>query len=193
MIGKHPYASQYCPICCLRVLVLGSLFLPASLFSHAVVSKPSANQLHSYAMFELAENLLRGQYVPPDPVGAVQFLEQATSLGHVIATWTLGQLLIKGCDGVPRDTKRGIAMVSAALKADPSISKKVFVPYTNPVADAVASPSMQPVSPATPMVEAAVKADVSPLRSPSRLQLYGAAFVGVALVVSLLVSRMRRK
>jgi hypothetical protein len=148
---------------------------------------------HSYAMFELAENLLRGQYVSPDPFRAVQFLEQATSLGHVVATWTLGQLLIKGCDGVPRDTKRGIAMVSAALKADPSISKKAFVPYSSPGTDAVAPTCAEPISIATPTTDAAAKADLSPLRSASRFQLYGAAFVGVALVVSLLVSRMRRK
>ncbi len=136
---------------------------------------------------------MRGQYVSRDPLRAVQLLEQATSLGHVVATWTLGQLLIKGCDGVQRDTKRGIAMVSAALKADPSISKKVFVPYANPSTDTIASTCGVSASFATPNTEATTKEDIGLSRSPSRLQLYGAAFVGVALFVSFVVSRMRRK
>ena len=160
------------------------------LFSHFCPTFP-LTYLHRLAMFELAENLLRGQLVSPDPLRAVQFLEKSASLGHPVALWTLGQLLIKGCDGVQLDTKRGDEMVSAAIKAEPYYSKKVFVPYKNPTSDAVASTAIEPASSATPDPVASAKAEMNSLTG--RLPLYGAAVVGVALLVSFLVSRMRRK
>ncbi len=144
-------------------------------------------------MFELAENLLRGQHVPPDPLRAVQFLEQATSLGHVLATWTLGQLLISGCDGVQRDAKRGIAMVTLALKADPSITKKVFVPYTNPAPKAAASAAIEPAHSALPAAKAAAYPFHKLTDSLVRTTLYGAAVVGLGCVLSVVISRMRKK
>jgi hypothetical protein len=144
-------------------------------------------------MFELAENLLRGQHVLPDPLRAVQFLEQASSLGHVVATWTLGQLLISGCDGVQRDAKRGIAMITVALKADPSITKKVFVPYTNSAPEAATPAAIQPASSALPAAKAVVKADKSPSLLLGRLPLYGAAIAGFVCVMSIFISRMRKK
>ena len=142
-------------------------------------------------MFELAENLLRGQHVPPDPLRAVQFLEQATSLGHVLATWTLGQLFISGCDGVQRDAKRGIAMVTLALKADPSITKKVFAPYTNPAPKAAASAAIEPACAALPAAKAVADADTS--TSLMRATLYGAAVVGFVCALSVVISRLRKK
>lgn len=148
---------------------------------------------HSFAMFELAENLLSGEFVSPDPLRAVHFLEKASSLGHVIATWTLGQLLITGCDGVQRDTKRGIATVSAALTADPSLTKKVFVPYTKPQSQPPTSETINPPS-STPLdIKTAAKVQKQPSSSPNRWPLYGAAVVGVAVLASFMFSRMRRR
>ena len=140
-------------------------------------------------MFEMAENLLRGKYVSPDPLRAVHFLEKASSLGHVNATWTLGQLLISGSDGVQRDIKRGKAMVTAALEADPSFTKKVFVPYTQPALQAASSVTTDPVSSVTVGTQAAKP----PSLLLSRLPLFGVAVVGVVVVASFLFSRMRRK
>lgn len=155
-------------------------------------------KFHRYAMFEMAENLLRGTYVSPDPLRALHFLEKASSLGHVNATWTLGQLLITGSDGVLRDIKRGKAMVTAALQADPSIAKKVFVPYTQPALQAASSVTTEPVSSTPVDTQAAAKAPKPP-RSPVSLSyqtfgvICGVAVVGVAVVASLLFARMRRK
>lgn len=146
-------------------------------------------------MFELAENLLRGEFVSPDPLRAVYFLEKASSLGHVIATWTLGQLLITGCDGVQRDTKRGIATVSAALTADPSLTKKVFVPYTKPQLQLQppSSETPNPSSSAPLEIKTAAKVQKQPGLSRNRWPLYGAAVVGAAVLASFVFSRMRRR
>ena len=147
----------------------------------------------SYAMFELAENLLRGIDIAPDPARAVQLLEQASSLGHVVATWTLGQLFVTGSDGVQRDMKQGVAYVSAALRADPTLTKKSFVPYTNPARDTAAVTAVTPPSSTIPDTKAETQAQKTPSFSLSRVPRYAAAVVGVALVASLLFSRMRRK
>lgn len=149
--------------------------------------------LRRYAMFELAENLLRGQLVTPDPTHAVKLLEQAAALGHVIATWTLGQLLIAGCDGVQRDPKRGIAYVSAALKEDPSLTKKTFSPFRNPELQADDSTASESVSIPASHSKAAGKAGNLPSSLLSRLPLYGVALFGAVLLATVLFPRMRRK
>jgi hypothetical protein len=151
--------------------------------------------MYSYAMFELAENLLRGQHIAPDPARAVQLLQQSSSLGHTIAMWTLGQLFVTGSDGVQRDMKQGVAHVAAALKADPTLTKKVFAPYTNPARAAAALTTVKPSSSTMLDTIAEDEMEKNSSHSASRVPLYAAAaaVVGVAALATLVFFRMRRK
>ena len=148
-------------------------------------------------MFEMAENLLSGKHVSRDPLRAVHLLKKASSGGHSVATWTLGQLLITGHDGVQQDVDMGRQYVAAALNAEPTIAKKVFVPYTGESQlQTPVSATSQPAHHAALVTEAAAKAQMPTplLRSRlSQVSLYAAAVVGVALVAAFMSSRMRRK
>jgi TPR repeat protein len=144
-------------------------------------------------MFEMAENLLSGKHVSRDPLRAVHLLKKASSGGHSVATWTLGQLLITGYDGVQQDVDMGREYVAAALNAEPTIAKKVFVPYTESQLQAPISATTQPAHHATLVTEAAAKAQKPTSLLRSRWPLYAATIVGVALVAAFMSSRMRRK
>jgi TPR repeat protein len=72
------------------------------------------------AQFELSRLYLQGQGVPKDARQAARWLNLSSEKGHVESQALLGQLMLSGASGVPRQTARGLMWLTLARDgADP--------------------------------------------------------------------------
>ncbi|WP_342362308.1 tetratricopeptide repeat protein [Terrarubrum flagellatum] len=73
------------------------------------------------AQYNLARMLIDGNGGPKDSKQAARWLNLAADKGHPAAQAMLGNLLINGADGVPRQTARGLGLLQMAREAaDPA-------------------------------------------------------------------------
>lgn len=82
----------------------------------------SAKQGESLAALRLAELILSGRSVDPDPMQAREFLEAAAKQGNIQAAYRLGQLLLEG-PGNDSDPKNGIGWLLVAAHSGHALAQ----------------------------------------------------------------------